>query len=125
MLRFYVPLCQRTLKKGLYGGDIVIEHKTETRVIEEEQEEKNTSLLSPLASIFLNSCFASPSVKTIRLADVQYITVANVRVATFTAWVLYSAQGSEVKSVLDGNGYFSNFWHVTVEKDYVSKYAWE
>lgn len=108
--------------KELYDGDIVVESKTEKEEIEEAPAE-DKSFATAMTAMFYSSCNAAPAIKTIKLSDTKVIKIGSVKVASFTVWVLYKAQGSTVKSVVNGNGYFSNWYPVSIKKNTVSKYV--
>lgn len=118
---FNTPVSENS-KKELHNGDIVIEHKTETEIVSETEPKEEKKLLSSLTALFCGSCFATPSVKTIRLTDYRTIKICGSNVGHFTAWVLYTVKGNTVVSVNDGNGSYAGWWPVIIEKESVSKY---
>lgn len=110
-------------KKELYGGDIVIKNQTEKTTISEDIDAtKEEGFWDKLASVFETKSYAAPGVNTIRLTDTRHLEAVGYPVLHFTVWVVYTAKGNQVTSIVDGGGYYKNNLPVNVSKNSTSKY---
>lgn len=106
-------------EKALYGGDIVISHKTKSEIVDVNGDPN-------LKGTFAKKNSHGHKLYTFKVTDVREVKFpGGIPQCKFTAWVIYQSKGKKkVTSVIGGNGNIVNwcpFWKIT--KDSVENYV--